>query len=53
MQTIQTKLDIRSEDFSKNRTDMLEMLDEINDLLEQVAEGGGEEAMNRLRSPLL
>ena len=50
MQTIQTKLDIRSEEFSKNRMDMIEMIDEINELLEQVAEGGGEEAMNRLRS---
>jgi acetyl-CoA carboxylase carboxyltransferase component len=50
MQTIKSKLDTRSEDYLKNREDMLAMLDEINDLLEEVARGGGEEAMNRLRS---
>ncbi len=50
MQTIKSKLDTRSEDYLKNREDMLAMLDEINGLLEEVARGGGEEAMNRLRS---
>ncbi len=50
MQTIISKLDTRSEDYLKNRGDMLEMVDEINGLLEEVARGGGEEAMNRLRS---
>ncbi|MDK1024774.1 MAG: carboxyl transferase domain-containing protein [Gammaproteobacteria bacterium] len=50
MQIIQSKLETRSEQFLKNRTDMLEKLDEIDELFIQVAEGGGEEAMNRLRS---
>jgi acetyl-CoA carboxylase carboxyltransferase component len=50
MQTIKSKLETRSEEFLKNTSDMLEKLDEISGLLEEVAEGGGEEAMNRLRS---
>lgn len=50
MQTIQSKLETRSEQFQKNRADMIEKLDEIDELFIQVAEGGGEEAMNRLRS---
>ena len=50
MQTIKSKLETRSEEFLKNRSDMLERLDQISELLEEVAEGGGEEAMNRLRS---
>jgi acetyl-CoA carboxylase carboxyltransferase component len=49
MQPLISNLDIRSEGFQKNRTDMLEMLDEVDKLLEEVAEGGGEEAMERLR----
>jgi acetyl-CoA carboxylase carboxyltransferase component len=44
-----SNLDTRSEVFQKNRTDMLEMLTEIDGLLEEVAQGGGEEAMQRLR----
>jgi len=50
MQVVKSKLDVRSEMFAKNREDMLEMLAEIEKLLEEAAEGGGEEAMNRLRS---
>lgn len=50
MQIIKSKLDTRSEDYQRNREDMLAKLDEINGLLEEVARGGGEEAMNRLRS---
>jgi acetyl-CoA carboxylase carboxyltransferase component len=50
MQTIISKLDTRSEDYIRNREDTLEMLSLVSDLLEEVAEGGGEEAMNRLRS---
>ena len=47
MQTIKSKLDTRTQEYGKNRTDMLEMLEEINGLLEEVSQGGGEEAMNR------
>lgn len=50
MQVVKTKLDTRSALFEKNREDMLDMLAEIEKLLEEVSEGGGEEAMNRLRS---
>jgi acetyl-CoA carboxylase carboxyltransferase component len=44
-----SNLDTRSEVFQKNRTDMLEMIAEMDELLEEVAQGGGEEAMERLR----
>ncbi len=50
MQTVISKLDTRSEDYRKNRQDMLDALSLIGDLLQEVAKGGGEEAMNRLRS---
>jgi acetyl-CoA carboxylase carboxyltransferase component len=50
MQIIKSKLDTRSEDYLRNREDMLAKLDEINGLLEEVARGGGKEAMDRLRS---
>jgi len=50
IQIIHSKLDIHSEQYRKNRQDMIEMLDNVNGLLEEVAQGGGEEAMNRLRS---
>ena len=49
MQPLVSNLDTRSEVFQKNRTDMLEMVTEIDGLLEEVAQGGGEEAMQRLR----
>ena len=45
-----TKINTADETFQKNKSDMLEMLDEINDLLRQVEEGGGEKAMERLRA---
>jgi acetyl-CoA carboxylase carboxyltransferase component len=48
MLPLTSNLDTRSEGFQKNRTDMLEMLAEIDGLLEEVSEGGGEEAMQRL-----
>ena len=50
MQTIASSLDPRSEDFRNNRSDMLDMLAEMERLLEEVAGGGGEEAIERLRS---
>ena len=50
MPAIQSKLDTRSESYKKNREDMLEMLDYVEELLAEVTAGGGEEAMKRLRS---
>ena len=50
MQTLRSNVDSRSEQFKKNRTDVLEQIEQIDGLLEQVAGGGGPEAMNRLRS---
>ncbi len=49
MHQLTSTLDTRSEDFLKNKADMEEMLARIDELLEEVAEGGGEEAMERLR----
>ena len=44
-----SNLDTRSEVFQTNRLDMLEQIADFDELLEKVAEGGGEEAMERLR----
>ena len=49
MQPLSSNIDTRSESFQENRADILEQLTTIEELLEQVAEGGGEEAMERLR----
>ena len=49
MQPLSSNLDVRSEEFRKNRADMEEMLAQIGELLEEVAGGGGEEAMQRLQ----
>ena len=49
MPPLTSNVDPRSEDFQKNRSDMLEQLSVVDGLLEEVAEGGGEEAMERLR----
>ncbi|HET9089440.1 MAG TPA: carboxyl transferase domain-containing protein [Acidimicrobiales bacterium] len=43
-------LDTTSERFLANRADMLEQLAVIDDLLDQAEAGGGEAAMNRMRS---
>jgi acetyl-CoA carboxylase carboxyltransferase component len=43
-------LDTSSEPFKKNREDMLEQLAVIDDLLDQAEAGGGEKAMERMRS---
>jgi acetyl-CoA carboxylase carboxyltransferase component len=43
-------LNTSSETFQKNRTDMLEQLAVIDDLLDEAAAGGGESAMDRMRS---
>jgi acetyl-CoA carboxylase carboxyltransferase component len=50
MPELESKLDTRSEIYQQNRSDMLEMLDTINELMDEAAEGGGEEAIKRLRS---
>ncbi|MEM1250562.1 MAG: carboxyl transferase domain-containing protein [Acidobacteriota bacterium] len=49
MQPLTSNVDPRSDEFQKNRADMLEQIGVMNGLLEQVAEGGGEEAFARLR----
>ena len=43
-------LDTGSEAFERNRTDVLEQLAEIDELLDQAADGGGPERTARLRS---
>lgn len=43
-------LDTASESFQKNRADMLEQLEVIDHLLDQAEAGGGEKAMERMRS---
>ena len=50
MQTLATTLDPRTEEFRTNRADMLEMLAEMDRLLDVVENGGGDEAMQRLRT---
>lgn len=50
MPVLESKLDTRSEAFQQNLADMNEMLEIIEGLLEEVALGGGEEAVARLRS---
>ena len=50
MPVLESKLDSRSDAFQQNRRDMLEMLDTIDELHEEAARGGGEEAIKRLRS---
>ena len=49
MQTLATAIDTRSEEFQENRSDLLEMLVEMERLLGEVEAGGGEEHMTRLR----
>ncbi len=50
MPILESKLDARSEDFRQNREGMLKMLATLDELHAEVAQGGGEEAMARLRS---
>jgi len=50
MQTIKSKLDTRTEEYQKNREDMLEMLGKVDELLEEASRGGGEEAIARMKS---
>ncbi len=50
MSVLESSLDTRSDNFSKNLSDMNEMLDTLESLYSEAAEGGGEEAITRLRS---
>ena len=50
MPVLESKLDTRSEIFQQNKSDMLQMLTYIDELLEEASQGGGEEAISRLRS---
>lgn len=50
MPVLESTLDTRSTAFEQNRSDMLDMLDVLEDLQGQAAEGGGPEAMARLAS---
>lgn len=50
MPVLESKLDTRSTVFEQNRSDMLEMLVMLDDLLFEASKGGGAEAMARLRS---
>ena len=43
-------LDTSTESFAKNRADMLEQLRVIDELLDQAEAGGGDKAMERMRS---
>jgi acetyl-CoA carboxylase carboxyltransferase component len=45
-----SRLDTTSEQFAKNRADMLEQLEVIDGLLDEADAGGGEKAMERMRS---
>lgn len=50
MSVIESTLDTRSPRFAQNRDEMLQTLGELDALHEEVAAGGGEEAMQRLRA---
>ncbi|XOV86491.1 MAG: acyl-CoA carboxylase subunit beta [Pseudomonadota bacterium] len=50
MPILDSKIDTRAETFQRNRAEMLEMLAMLEGLLQEASEGGGEEAMTRLRS---
>ena len=50
MSALESKVDRRSDSFKQNTSDMMAMLAQLEDLHAEVEAGGGEEAMNRLRS---
>ncbi len=50
MPILDSKIDTRSEQFQQNSSDMMKMLSLLADLLEEASEGGGVEAIARLRS---
>ena len=50
MPVLESSLDVRSAAFARNREDMLDLLQTVDELLQEASEGGGPEAMARLRS---
>ena len=50
MTELESQLDVRSPEYRQNRADMLEMLATLDELYDEAGEGGGDEAMERLRS---
>ena len=50
MPVLESKLDTRSEVFQQNLSDMHERLNQLQELYDEAAQGGGEEAMARLKS---
>ncbi len=50
MPILDSRLDVRSDDAQRNRADMLEMLEVMEALQAEAAQGGGEEAIERLRA---
>jgi acetyl-CoA carboxylase carboxyltransferase component len=50
MPRLNTDLDTRSESYQQNRTDMIDALDAIEELYAEAAQGGGEEAVARLKT---
>ena len=50
MPVLESKLDTRSEVFHQNLSDMRERLNQLQELYDEAAQGGGEEAIARLKS---
>ena len=50
MAVLESRLDVRSDAYRENRAGMLEALAQLDELYAEAAEGGGDEAMARLRS---
>ncbi len=50
MAVLESQLDVRSDAYRENRAGMLDMLARLDELYQEAARGGGEEAMTRLRS---
>ena len=50
MAVLESRLDVRSDAYRENRARMLDALAQLDDLYAEAAQGGGEEAMARLRS---
>ena len=50
MAVLESQLDVRSDGYRENHTGMVNMLAQLDELYEEAARGGGEEAMARLRS---
>ena len=50
MPVLNSKLDLKDSVFQQNKADMETTLDELQALYDEAAEGGGEEAVARLRT---